>query len=101
MRLRRSCNTISGVSFGGVAQYDSVVTSAAATRIARTVADVTWPAPDVQSPVRRFTRLAAVAATGLLDTPAEPAFDRLAELAARLLDAPFAFVTVVDETRSF
>ncbi len=46
-------------------------------------------------------RLAAVRATGLLDTVAEESFDRLARLAAELLNAPYAFVTLVDETRSF
>ncbi|GAA3301894.1 SpoIIE family protein phosphatase [Dactylosporangium vinaceum] len=46
-------------------------------------------------------RLAAVRRTGLLDTPAEEAFDRLARLAATLLGTPFAFVTVVDDVRSF
>ncbi len=46
-------------------------------------------------------RLAAVAATGLLDSAADAAFDRIAAIAARLLDAPFGFITVVDDTRSF
>ncbi|HEY1480164.1 MAG TPA: GAF domain-containing SpoIIE family protein phosphatase [Gaiellales bacterium] len=46
-------------------------------------------------------RLAAVARTRLLDTDPEEPFDRLARLAAELLDAPFAFVTLVDETRTF
>jgi sigma-B regulation protein RsbU (phosphoserine phosphatase) len=46
-------------------------------------------------------RLAAVHATGLLDTGPEDNFDRLASLAAMLLDAPIALVTLVDETRSF
>jgi sigma-B regulation protein RsbU (phosphoserine phosphatase) len=46
-------------------------------------------------------RLAAVAGSGLLDTPAEEAFDRLADMAGRLLDAPFAFVTIVDANRSY
>ncbi len=46
-------------------------------------------------------RLAAVRRTGLLDTTAEEAFDRLARLAATLLGAPYAFVTLVDDTRSF
>jgi serine phosphatase RsbU (regulator of sigma subunit) len=46
-------------------------------------------------------RLAAVRATGLLDTGPEENFDRLASLAAMLLDAPMAFVTLVDERRSF
>lgn len=46
-------------------------------------------------------RLAAVEATGLLDAPGEEAFDRLAALARQLLRTPFAFVTVVDDRRSF
>lgn len=40
-------------------------------------------------------------ATGLLDTGADAAFDRIARLASRLLATPFGFVTVVDDTRSF
>lgn len=40
-------------------------------------------------------------ATGLLDTDASIAFDRIASLAARVLGAPFAFLTVVDDSRSF
>lgn len=52
-------------------------------------------------PARDPVRLAAVAATGLLDSAAEDGFDRISSLAQRLLDAPFAFLTVVDERRSF
>jgi serine phosphatase RsbU (regulator of sigma subunit) len=46
-------------------------------------------------------RLEAVRATGLLDTPADEAFDRLTRLAAVLLRVPYAFVTLVDDRRSF
>jgi GAF domain-containing protein len=46
-------------------------------------------------------RLAAVTATGLLDTDPEPPFDDLVSLAARLVNAPFAFMTLVDSHRSF
>lgn len=46
-------------------------------------------------------RLAAVRRTGLLDTGPEEPFDRLTRLAASLLGAPHAFVTIVDDTRSF
>jgi serine phosphatase RsbU (regulator of sigma subunit) len=53
--------------------------------------------PAVHDPAR----LAAVARTGLLDTPSEEPFDHLTRLAATLLDAPLAFATIVDETRSF
>jgi GAF domain-containing protein/anti-sigma regulatory factor (Ser/Thr protein kinase) len=51
--------------------------------------------------VTDLARLRAVQETGLLDTPAEQAFDRLASLAAELLQVPFAFVTLVDDTRSY
>jgi PAS domain S-box-containing protein len=46
-------------------------------------------------------RLAALRQTNLLDTAAEEAFDRLARLAARLLRAPIALVTLVDSDRQF
>ncbi|MHA6763869.1 GAF domain-containing SpoIIE family protein phosphatase [Streptacidiphilus sp. PAMC 29251] len=56
------------------------------------------PMPEqVYDPVR----LAAVRATGLLDTPAEPEFDELASLAASITGAGRAFVTFVDDRRSF
>lgn len=51
--------------------------------------------------VASTTRVEAVAATGLLDTEPEEAFDRLTRLAAALLDAPMVFVTLVDERRSY
>ncbi len=44
-------------------------------------------------------RLASLRATGLLDSPVEEDFDRLARLAARLLDAPVALITLVDADR--
>ncbi|MER5645403.1 GAF domain-containing SpoIIE family protein phosphatase [Streptosporangium sp. NPDC002524] len=46
-------------------------------------------------------RLSAVWATGLLDTEPEPSFDDLARLAARVTGTPRAFVTLVDDRRSF
>lgn len=46
-------------------------------------------------------RLAAVRATGLLDTGAEEPFDKLTRVAARVLGTPYAFVTIVDDKRSF
>jgi serine phosphatase RsbU (regulator of sigma subunit) len=57
--------------------------------------------PGVPAQVFDPARLAAVRRTGLLDTGPEEAFDRLSRLAATLLGTPFAFVTVVDDTRSF
>lgn len=46
-------------------------------------------------------RLASVRATALLDSGPEDAFDTLTAAAAALLGTPFAFVTVVDDRRSF
>ncbi|WP_329426386.1 SpoIIE family protein phosphatase [Streptosporangium sp. NBC_01495] len=46
-------------------------------------------------------RLSAVWATGLLDTEPEPSFDDLARLAARVTGTRRAFVTLVDDRRSF
>lgn len=51
--------------------------------------------------VRDPARLEAVHATGLLDTPPEPAFDRLTRLAVRLLGVPATFLSLVDEDRDF
>ena len=46
-------------------------------------------------------RLAAVRATGLLDTEVEEVFDRLTRLAVRLLRIPAAFISLVDAERDF
>ncbi|HEX5221953.1 MAG TPA: ATP-binding protein [Verrucomicrobiae bacterium] len=46
-------------------------------------------------------RLAALRRLGLLDTPAEQAFDRLGALAAKILKSPIALVTLMDDTRQF
>jgi phosphoserine phosphatase RsbU/P len=52
-------------------------------------------------PVLEPGRLAAVAASDLLDTPPEAAFDDLTQMAALVAEAPYAFVTIVDHARSF
>jgi signal transduction histidine kinase len=46
-------------------------------------------------------RLAALRETALLDSPVDGAFDRLTRLAARLLRAPIALVSLVDADRQF
>jgi GAF domain-containing protein len=46
-------------------------------------------------------RVAALRATGLLDSDVDPAFDRHARLAAQVLNAPVALVSLVDENRQF
>ncbi|MBV9878893.1 MAG: PAS domain-containing protein [Gemmatirosa sp.] len=50
---------------------------------------------------RRAPRLAALAASGLLDAPPSAALDRLTRLAARLLGVPTAVVSLVDAERQF
>ncbi|MBL7502283.1 SpoIIE family protein phosphatase [Frankia sp. CNm7] len=46
-------------------------------------------------------RLAAVRATGPLDTDPEEPFDRLTRLAATILDVPLAFATMINGTRCY
>jgi signal transduction histidine kinase len=58
------------------------------------------PLPDVLSP-SDTARLAALAKTGLLDSPPEERFDQLTRLASRLLGAPMALLSLVDARRSF
>ncbi len=55
----------------------------------------------VERRVRATRRLDAVRASALIDTAAETTFDRIASLASHLLQTPYAFVTIVDDTRSF
>ena len=51
----------------------------------------------VQDPAR----VGALRGTGLLDSEPDPAFDRHVRLAAELLNAPVALVSLVDEDRQF
>ena len=46
-------------------------------------------------------RLSALSDTDLLDSPAEPAFDRLTQLACRILHTPVALVSLVTDERQF
>lgn len=46
-------------------------------------------------------RLAALQASGLLDTPPDASFDRVTRLVSRLLDAPTALFSLVDKNRQF
>ncbi len=46
-------------------------------------------------------RLEALRRTQLLDTPPEPAFDQLTELACRVLRVPISFVSLLDGNREF
>ncbi|MEU3061657.1 GAF domain-containing SpoIIE family protein phosphatase [Streptomyces subrutilus] len=66
-----------------------------------TTETATAPAGGLPEAVFDPERLAAVAASGLLDTPAEGTFDDLAELALAITGAQKAFFTVADGRRSF
>lgn len=59
-----------------------------------TTSSASGPVEDAQA-----TRLAVLRGTGLLDSAPEPEFDRLTQLAARLLHAPVAAMTLIDESR--
>ena len=55
----------------------------------------------VDSAVRDPRRLAMVESIGLLDTAAEEPYDRISRLAARMMSAPIATVTLIDRDRQF
>jgi len=54
-----------------------------------------------QSAQQSPRRLAAVRATGLLDTASVGGFDRLTRIGAHLLDVPATFISLVDDHRDF
>lgn len=56
---------------------------------------------DAAASARDPVRLGALRATGLLDSDVEPTFDRHARLAAQVLNAPVALVSLVDSDREF
>ena len=57
--------------------------------------------PDTMRRVLNPERLAALHETGLLNTDAEPAFDRITQLATRVFATPTAAVSLVDFDRQF
>jgi excisionase family DNA binding protein len=59
-------------------------------------ADANYPAPGNER-----TRLAAVAASGLVDTSAEPRFDRLVRLASMVTGSPIALISLLTSTRQW
>ncbi|WP_247894365.1 bifunctional diguanylate cyclase/phosphodiesterase [Azospirillum sp. B510] len=60
------------------------------------------PAPTAPPiPAREAERLAALQRYELLDTPAEPAFDQITRLAAKLLKVPVALISLVDHDRQW
>src|ERR1700733_3675645 len=59
------------------------------------------PQHDLTATLKDAARLAVLARSGLLASPAEPPFDRLARLAATVLGSPVALVSIVDAERQF
>jgi len=57
------------------------------------------PIPD--TPVDEAERLAALRRYEILDTPPEPAFDRIVRLASYLFGAPMSLVSLIDESRQW
>jgi two-component system cell cycle sensor histidine kinase/response regulator CckA len=55
----------------------------------------------VPLPPNERERLQALRRQAILDTPPEAAFDRIARLAARLLEVPIALVSFIDERRQW
>jgi hypothetical protein len=58
-----------------------------------------WIRPSI--PENEEARLQALYRLDILDTPREERFDRLTQLAARVLDAPIAAITLVDRHRQW
>jgi diguanylate cyclase (GGDEF)-like protein/PAS domain S-box-containing protein len=52
-------------------------------------------------PAHERERLRALHALKLMDTPAEPIFDRITHLATRTLKVPIAYISLVDEKRQW
>lgn len=52
-------------------------------------------------PPNEAERLRRLRRFGILDTPPEPSFDRIARLAAQMLDCPVALVSLVDDRRQW
>ena len=90
-------STILRIAFLAAGRGDAEAQATLADVAAGALADRTpaRPARAVEDPAR----LAAVRATGLLDGHGSPALDRLARLAARVVDAPVALVSLVDRDR--
>ena len=57
--------------------------------------------PPTPLPENEAERLASLLKMQILDTPAEDRFDRLTRLGCRLLRAPFAMLTLIDQTRQW
>ncbi len=82
---------------------DEVVTTVAEalvqiTKLAPTLTDEMTPAP---IPADEEERLSALVELNLLDTEAEPVFDRITAKLARVFEVPIAAITFIDRDRQF
>lgn len=59
------------------------------------------PNPGYPAPPNEAQRLAALSATGLMDTPAEQVFDRLTWLASHVTECPMALLTLLSGQRQW
>jgi len=59
------------------------------------------PAPNYPAPATERSRLAAVAASGLVDTDEEARFDRLVRLASMVTGSPIALISLLTSTRQW
>ena len=73
--------------------------------------EVTRRLPSIRARLVRFTgmsepmadptRLDAVRRSGMIGSPREPIFDELTKAAARLMSAPYALISIMDQTDSY
>lgn len=82
---------------------DEVVTTLAAAlvQINKLAPPVNEEMEEAPIPEDEEERLAALAALNLLDTEAEPVFDRITAKLARVFEVPIALITLVDRDRQF
>lgn len=82
-------------------QVGSMSTQPAPLRLAADALPESPARAPVLQPLDDGDRLRALQETALLDSPPEEAFDRFTRMAARLLRAPVALVSLVDAERQF
>lgn len=58
-------------------------------------------APDVDVMIQDPRRLSVVVQSGLLDSPPEDCFDRLTQLAAKVLKVPIAYISISGDARDY
>lgn len=82
---------------------DEVVTTLAEAlvQIGKLAPPITEEMTEAPIPADEEERMAALTALNLLDTEAEPVFDRITTKLARVFDVPIALITFVDRDRQF